>query len=80
MQLTAWLRHQKMTVPCDVYAMQAQQLSLNYHFNCEQRVCFATGTYFGFNGAPFLSSSFYIPPPISVVSAHPVACCASLLR
>lgn len=29
---------------------QAQQLSLNYHFNCEQRVCFATGTYYGFNG------------------------------
>lgn len=30
--------------------MQAQQLSLNYHFNCEQRVSFATGGYYGFNG------------------------------
>jgi hypothetical protein len=48
--------------------MQAQQLSLNYHFNCEQRVCFATGTYFGFNGE-FVSCAPH-PSSITLSAMH----------
>ena len=60
-----------------VSAMQAQQLSLNYHFNCEQRVCFATGTYFGFNGALCCHSQL----PLLTLSAHQASdvCCCNLL-
>lgn len=58
-------------------ALQAQQISLNYHCKCEQWVHFASGGFFNFNGTAGMLNSYLIHL-FGPVSAQSMSLLASL--